>query len=249
MLPLHALVMCLDMLKSVISVLYPPACLLCQRWIAMSSELFCELCRRSMDPLLPPVCQQCGVGLSGAYDAQSVCRRCQEQPPAFAQARAPFVYRGRVREAIHAFKYRGRHRIGLWLADKMVRTAETELPLSRISRILAVPMHWTRQRLKGDNPAAFLACAVAKTLQFPCQLDIVRRTRWTRSQTRLTLSQRVRNVAGAFEVRRPPAGDEAVLLIDDVLTSGATVNACAQVLRTAGVKEIFVLTAACTPPG
>jgi len=236
------------MVKTVVSVLYPPACLLCHRRVPLSSVLFCEPCARSMEPRRPPVCQRCGVGVSGAYDARAVCRRCQDERPAFEQARAPFVYRGMVREAIHAFKYRGRHRIGLWLAEEMVRTAKAELPLSRITRILPVPMHWMKRRLKGINPSACLAGAVAKGLTLPCELNGLRRTRWTRSQTRLTWSQRLRNVEGAFALRRHPRDDEGVLLIDDVLTSGATARACAQVLRRGGIKEVFVLTAACTPP-
>jgi len=152
-----------------------------------------------------------------------------------------------VREAIHAFKYQGRRRIGFWLAAKMARTATRDLPVTEIDRIFPVPMHWLKLRLKGVNPAALLAQAVAKSLKLSCDLKLLQRTRWTPSQTRLGVRERFRNVRGSVQARQRGNSPPAVLLVDDVLTSGATAHACALALREAGVKRVFVLTAACAP--
>jgi predicted amidophosphoribosyltransferase len=175
-----------------------------------------------------------------------VCQRCRTSPLAVEKARAPFVYAGTVREAIHAFKYDGRRRIGLWLASRMARTAAVEFPLSQINAIVPVPLHWAKHRLKGANPSAFLAKAVAKCLAIPLTPGCLRRIRWTPTQTRLGIHQRFGNVRGAFRADKRHM-DQAVLLIDDVLTSGATAHACALALRDAGTATVFVLTAACAP--
>jgi len=256
----------LAMFTAVANLLFPPACLLCRRRLpaparfASQSEaagaqagvsevasLFCEACEQAMPTALPPVCQQCGVGLLGAYDAHVVCQRCRESPLAVEKARAPFVYAGMVREAIHAFKYDGRRRIGLWLASHMARTTASEFPLTKINAIVPVPLHWVKQRLKGTNPSAFLARAVAKLLKIPCDPGCLCRVRWTSTQTRLGIHQRFQNVRDAFRVPRHRSMGRTVLLVDDVLTSGATAHACALALRDAGITTVFVLTAARAP--
>jgi predicted amidophosphoribosyltransferase len=108
-------------------------------------------------------------------------------------------------------------------------------------------MYWLKARLKGTNPSAVLAQTVAKSLGIPCEQGHLRRLRWTPSQTRLGLRQRFRNVQGAFQTPRERESTPAVLLVDDVLTSGATAHACALALRAAGVNQVFVLTAARAP--
>ncbi len=243
---------------AVLDALYPPACLLCRRRVVAPlskphaglgarNRLFCDACEGAMPVLRPPVCQRCGVGLDGAYDAQFWCSRCRTRAFAFEQARAPFVYLGAVREAIHAFKYDGHRRIGSWLAERMAQTAARDLPVEEVTAVLPVPMHWLKRRLKGANPAAFLAQTVAELLHRPCHLRAVQRRRWTPSQTRLSLRQRFRNVADAFRPCRRAVEGQTILLVDDVLTSGATAHACADALRTAGAARVYVLTAACAP--
>lgn len=163
-------------------------------------------------------------------------------------AAAPFAYTPLVREAIHAFKYDHRRRVGAWLAEQMVSTARTNFPLSAISTIASVPMHWLKRRLRGYDPVAWLADEVASVLGLPHQPSLLQRRRWTPSQTRLSPARRLRNVRGAFCLGGDIEAGQAVLLIDDVLTSGATAGECASMLRAAGAGEVFVLTAACALP-
>ena len=187
------------------------------------------------------------MSLSGAYDAQMDCQACRTRRFAFTQARAAFVYRGAIREAIHAFKYQQRHRLGRWLATAMAQTARTAWSPSTIDAIVPVPMHRLKQWTKGLNPAAALAEHVATTLDRPYRPAELARARWTRSQTRLTPRQRLRNVAGAFRVRPNRVHGATVLLVDDVFTTGATAHACAMALRDAGARAVLTLAAAATP--
>ena len=230
---------------SVVNLLYPPTCLLCRA--PLPSGAVCEECAAAMPERPRPVCACCGVGLPGAFDAVAVCAYCRRRPPRFERARAPWPYAGAVQDAIRRFKYQRRWRIGRWLADDMSLTARASLPLAEVSAVLPVPLHWLKRRLKGWNPAEELAAAVARSLDKPCRPSALRRTRWTATQTRLGWRARSRNVRAAFAARPRLVRDQTILLIDDVLTSGATADACALALRQAGARRVFVLTAARTP--
>ncbi len=194
----------------------------------------------------PPLCDYCGLPLPGASEPISRCRACCDAPPAFAQARAPWQFADRTQDAIHAFKYRQHRRIGRWLADGMSATARAAFPLPQIRGVVPVPQHWLARRLRGADPAGELAAAVSRALEKPCLPRALRCLRRTASQTRLSWEARQANVREAFAASRL-LGPGAYLLIDDVLTSGATAHACAAALRTAGAEAVFVLTAARTP--
>ena len=232
---------------AVIDLIYPSVCLLCFHRLVTHAPIFCEGCVRSIPRLLPPVCQRCATPLAGAYDRSALCRDCERRPLAFDRARAPLLFRGPVREAVHAFKYRGSRRIGDWLAGEMARVAAQEGWARSSSVVAPVPMHWLKARLRGMNAAAYLARGLARRTGLPYEGRLLAKTRWTGTQTRRDPRQRFRNVQGAF--RAGAVAGRSVLLVDDVLTTGATAHACAAALRQAGAAEVFVLTAACAPAG
>jgi len=238
--------------------LYPPACLLCRADLRSRSDsgstggasgqpILCPACVSALPRNGPPVCARCGMSLSGAFDAVLECARCRRRPPAFEMARAPWRYAGSAQAAIRQFKYHRRWRLGRWLSDAMTATARACLPMEEIAVVVPVPRHWLKRRLAGDDPARRLARVVARSLGKPYVPSAIRRTRWTASQTRLRGIRRRRNVQGAFRGSSRSVNRLAVLLIDDVLTSGATAGACAAALKDAGAARVFVLTAARTP--
>lgn len=227
-----------------INLLYPPACPLCHERTGVSPSVLCANCLGSCERCGPVVCQRCGMGLPGAFDARLVCAGCRKRPLTFEMARAPWTYTGPIREAIHRFKYAHHWRIGRWLAREMSLVASAAAPLAEVDAIVPVPLHWIRRRLKGFDHAAFLAQDVAGLLRKPCATGVLRKRRWTRSQTRLTGHARVQNVQDAFTADERGLRGMSVMLVDDVLTSGATANACAKALKAAGARRIAVLTAA-----
>ena len=129
----------------------------------------------------------------------------------------------------------------------MATTARMTFPLREVDLILPVPLHWLKQRLKGYSPTEELAASVSRILQKPYTREALRRTRWTTTQTRLPWEARARNVWRAFAAKERWVVDRTILLIDDVMTSGATVQACSIALKEAGAHQVFVLTAARTP--
>lgn len=239
--------------RSLTELLYPPACLLCHGTLPpvprmrMEEPVLCGTCAGDLPHNGPPVCLRCGLELAGAFDAHATCTACQRRPPGFEMARAPWRYAGPAGHAIRQFKYRRRWRIGRWLAQEMARTARAAFPLEDLDAVLPVPPHWLRRRVKGFDHAELLARSVARALDKPCLSGALRRTRWTVTQTRLPSGARARNVRGAFAASAKALRHRTVLLVDDVMTSGATARACTSALKTAGAARVFVLTAARTP--
>ncbi len=167
-------------------------------------------------------------------------RRCP--PYLFARSAAP--YTGTVREALHAFKFLGQASLAAPLLDLILEVcAGTErLPGDLV---VPVPLHPARERERGYNQSALLARRLARRLRLPCRMRALERRRATRAQTELTGRERRRNVLGAFSVAEPRVvRDRHVVLVDDVLTTGATVAECARVLIRAGARTVGVVTVA-----
>ena len=240
----------MSLFASLADILYPPACLLCHArfhpW-QPAADLFCEACAKALPVNGPPVCTCCGRELPGAFDAVMLCAACRSGAHAFDRARAPWTYTGPMRDAVRQFKYHRRWRIGRWLAREMAAAARRDFPLEELDAVLPVPPHWVKRYARGFNPVGDLARTVSEALGKPCLPAALRRTRWTKTQTRLPSPARARNVQGAFAASHPLAQGRTFLLIDDVLTSGATADACARALKAAGASRVFVLTAAQTP--
>jgi ComF family protein len=150
-----------------------------------------------------------------------------------------------MREAVHAFKFGGRRALAVPLGDLLVETAAGSLPAGAPDLLLPVPLHPRRQRTRGFNQAGLLARRLGRSHGWPVREDVLVRTVATPSQTELDAAGRRANVRGAFRLRRPAAvAGRHVVLVDDVLTTGATLSECARCLRAAGAARVGALTVA-----
>ena len=226
-----------------LDLLLPPQCLSCRQIVAAPGTL-CGACFAKLRFLSAPCCATCGLPFEfdpGGADA--LCGSCIRERPAYDRARAVFRYDDASRGLVLAFKHGDRidaaPAYARWLAragDVLIADADVIAP---------VPLHWTRLFHRRYNQSALLANALARLVGRPAAPDLLRRRRRTPSQGGLGRVERMRNVRGAFALRTGwTVAGKRILLIDDVLTTGATVEACATALRKAGAVSVDVLTLA-----
>ena len=235
----------MGILRGLTDLVFAPRCLGCGGSAGDAATLVCGRCRSRLAPPPPPLCSRCGFPRLRTGRARApTCQECGDWPIDLRAARSACLLRDPADALVHQLKYRGWHR----LAGPMgVRMAEVPLPDDvRVETRLVVPVPTTpiRLRERGYNQAAVLAKAVADSTgrTVSCALE---RGGATSSQTTLQPAARLANVAGAFALGPGMAGTiagEHVLLVDDVLTTGATVIACTEALADAGVRCVSVLT-------
>ncbi len=219
-----------------LDLLFPPRCAGCRR----GGHLLCPGCLRTMQPLASPLCLRCGLPLA---TIATNCASCQQNRFRLDGLRCVNLYQGALREAIYALKYTGQQRLaeplGLLLAQAFSAYG------LRADGIVPLPLHAQRQRQRGYNQAVLLARVCAAHLQLPCLEDLVVRQRDTRTQVGLNMWERQQNVSGAFAlapyVKLRSLARHRLLLIDDVCTTGASLEACAAPLYAAGVQEVWGL--------
>jgi ComF family protein len=222
----------------------PPLCLGCGEIVATPGSL-CVSCWQGFSFIAPPQCTRCGVPFAEDLGPAAECADCLSHPPRFHRARAALAYDDRSRRLILPFKHGDRTDIaraaGAWMAR-----AGADL-LAEADLVAPVPLHWRRLFMRRYNQAGLLATRVARDAGLRMAPDLLRRRRWTGSQAGLKATERRRNVRLAFDVHPRWAGKLAnrrILLVDDVLTTGATVDACVRVLAKAGAGHVDVLTLA-----
>lgn len=230
----------------VLDALLPPVCLRCRAPVATPGQL-CAACWPAVTFLHDPQCARCGLPFPFEAAEDTLCAACIGDPPAYGRARAAMLYDEDSRALILAFKHGDRLESAGPLATWMARAGAPLLASAPL--LVPVPLHQRRLLQRRYNQSALLAQALARQTGLDWDPLVLRRVKPTRSQHGLSAGGRRRNVAGAFQIASGRAGHVAgrpILLIDDVLTTGATVEACAGVLRRAGAVQVDVLTVART---
>ena len=229
-----------------LSFFYPEVCQACGEARAKPDEGFvCAGCRLGIRPIKPPFCDRCGLPYEGDITAPFECGNCREMKLHFRQARSAVVATGLAREIIHRYKYQQALWFEPFLADLLVRAAEPVLRSEAWDLIVPVPLHPLKKREREFNQAERLARCLGQATGLPVDAGLLRRVEFTRTQTLLTRPERAANVRRAFALvpgRR--LYGQRVVLLDDVMTTGATTSACARALQKAGAGEICVWTVA-----
>lgn len=232
-----------------LNLLLPPHCMSCDQPVDRHG-LLCADCFRAITFISDPCCQRCGIPFAAAGHAgpDRLCPSCHERPPLFGYARAALRYDDAARRLILPFKHADRTELAAVLAAYMVRAGATLLDTADL--LVPVPVHPARLRHRRYNQAALLARLIAAHARLPVLPDALRRVRGTAPLGGKSAEERAAELTGAIEARprrtTQLAGRRA-LLIDDVMTSGATANACAAALFAAGVATVDVLAAARVP--
>ncbi|HXD89543.1 MAG TPA: ComF family protein [Candidatus Binataceae bacterium] len=237
------------MLRHLINFIYPPRCAACENRLPLEGRArVCAACLASVERLREPLCAACGVPIEVSDDQVQPgwCRDCTASPPHFTAARAVARYRSGEEDRAALPSIIRRHKYGRdqSLAHALVEFIGEPLPLveNDYDVVIPVPLHVARLRWRGFNQAALIAATVARRLGRPLDVRSLIRPRATAPQTAQDRAARHRNVRDAFAVRRPArVANRRVLLIDDVLTTGSTVDECARTLLAAGARRVDVL--------
>jgi competence protein ComFC len=195
--------------------------------------------------LKAPFCARCSQPFDGAITGPFNCENCADRHLHFEAAVSPYRSCGVVREVIHRFKYGAqlplRRLVGQWLTKAL---EDPRIAGRHFDCIVPVPLHAARKRERGFNQAELLAIELHRACRLPVR-PLLKRIRYTTTQTQFVRAERIKNLAGAFRLRRGcDVRDCCVLLVDDVLTTGSTLSECADVLRQSGAASVFAATAA-----
>jgi ComF family protein len=230
--------------RSLSDLFLPRQCAGCQEtWLDSHRGFWCEACLDELPWIESPICPQCGRPFPKSPSAPDhSCGDCLQSVFLFDSARSATHYAGVVRKRIHQLKFGGQLHWVPPLAELLVNLfRREESPCADM--ILPVPLHMHRLRQRGFNQAGLLAGSLGGHLGIPVRFDILVRKCWTEPQTRLNREQRLQNVKDAFDVMNASGvTDRNVLIIDDVYTTGTTLNECARTLKAAGVSEVHALT-------
>lgn len=237
-----------SLLKGLVDLVYPKTCIACKKKITASSidDAVCMDCWGKIKRNTPPFCRRCGRQIKGRGLLKNICKDCVKRPLAFDRAFSACSYDGVVKELIHEFKYKGKDYLASTLSGLMIEFAkEYALPLEFIDYIIPVPLHRARLREREFNQARLLSRHIGLAFDKKALDNNLIRRRHTKAQADLAGDERFLNVKGSFSVaEKDLIRGKNVLLIDDVLTTGATSSEAALTLKEAGAGIVFVLTLA-----
>jgi competence protein ComFC len=233
---------------AVVSVFFPAGCRICDKLLLRASRVpFCQKCLDSFEGPPEKRCEICGQALGWLTTREEplVCHACQQKTYAFERARSYGIYDGPLVRAIILLKWERMEPLGDWFAGRLAEMVQREAALLAADVVVPVPLHQDRERQRGYNQASLISKPLARKLGLPHKAVLLMRTRPRPDKQVLSLEERWESVRGAFATRPGSQVDsKRVLLVDDVMTTGATLDACARALLESGAKSVLGLTIA-----
>ena len=233
--------------QTALTFLYPDVCQHCHNAFATRDDGYvCNDCWSNVRFIVPPMCDRCGLPFEGEISDVFECANCREMELQFSRARSAVAAKGMVLDIIHRWKYSRALWFEPFLAKLLIREAAPALKEESWDCIVSVPLHPQKKAEREFNQAEHLALDLERATGIPARSDLLRRVTPTRTQTSLSRSQRAENMSRAFAAgsNAPFVRGKRAVLIDDVLTTGATTSACAHVLKACGASEVCVWTVA-----
>lgn len=234
-----------SLFKAGADLMWPRQCQGCGSTPDEGGRYLCWDCRAALPWIEPPYCARCGDPVTGFITNDYNCSLCAAREPAFDLARSAVRFRGGVKDWLHGFKYSNATHLASDLGQLLAAVVRVHYERERPDAVAYVPLYPVKERARTYNQARLLAAVLARELGLPLARGCLARVRDTVTQTHLTARQRSANVRDAFAVRHPEwVEGRHFLLVDDVMTTGATVNECARALKEAGSGRVLVTTVA-----
>lgn len=226
-------------LDLILDLLYPRRCPLCEEILLPKEGLVCEKCRKKLPYIREPLCKKCGKKIRSWE--QEYCSGCQGGGHLFCEGRAVFVYEKSLRRSIGRMKFQNRREYADFYAGEMGAVYKKSLRRWKIRTVIPVPMYAKKARRRGYDQSVLLAKKFGEVTGIPTAEGCLVRNRETLPQKELDAGERKKNLRGAFSIKKPELVREPVLLIDDIYTTGATVDAACQALQRQGISRIYFL--------
>ena len=217
--------------------LYPKTCCFCGK---ISEKEICSSCAKKVIYVREPRCKKCGKPVR--YEEQEYCQDCRKQNFCYEQGRSIWLHKEPVSASIYRFKYQNRRSYGKFYAKEMFRLYGELIRNWEIDLIVPVPLHWKRKRIRGYNQAEVVARYLGEYMRIPVDANVVKRTVYTEPQKQLDNKERRRNLKHAFELKKSWKTARKILLIDDIYTTGSTIDAISRVLCEKGRNKVWFLT-------
>lgn len=224
--------------------LYPRKCSICGEII--DSDLgICEECLDELDFCIKNTCIVCGKprGKKEVFDDQGKCADCRKTHHIFIKNRSLFVYEDRMKQLVHELKYKNRKNRGSFFGALMAKEYGNWMKAVGIQGIVPIPLHPKRQKQRGYNQATLMAKELSKRTGIPVLEDLLLREKETIPQKELTDEQRKNNMKNAFHIKKNAVQLNCIMLLDDIYTTGATMDAAAKACKSSGIKNIYCITA------
>ncbi len=233
-------------LLAALDYIYPRACVCCYAPLTFDDSFLCQNCHHDIVRIHPPICETCGSPVRDENLNRKRCGNCPGGKIFFEQVRSELDYNDeRVHRMIHAFKFEYFHSMAAGLSEFLFQAYQRYYENEPIDGMISVPLHKRRQRHREFNQSQLLTRHLADKTNIPQLCDVVIRNRWTRPQVHLKPEERSQNVRGAYTVIRPDAiKGKNLLIVDDIVTTGSTVNELSKELHENGAKRMLVLSLA-----
>jgi len=229
----------LELKDSIMDFVYPPHCLVCGRYLSEKEKDLCEGCWNSLGMIPFPFCPNCKSFFS---DEKNRCLFCSTDSN-LLYVRSLGIFDDFYKVLIHKFKYKGKVSLGKKLSKKLGEEIKKDKRFSSFDFLIPVPLHPARKRERGYNQSEVMGEVISKELDISFLKNVLKRIKNTKDQTKLNDEQRRKNVKDAFKVSFPEMiKDKKIILVDDVITTGATLDECAKVLKDNGAKKIVGVT-------
>ena len=220
--------------------IYPRRCVVCGEISDSPHTNLCVGCKDKLEYVREPFCLKCGKPLTD--EAKPVCDDCLGREHEYIEGRAAFLYNDGMKNAIYGLKYNNRREYGAYLGEKTAEYLSRKITSWNADALIPVPIHKSRLQKRGYNQALIIAKAIGKKLQIPVMDGLVVRNKKTKVQKELTAAEREKNLENAFKMRINDVKLNTVIVVDDIYTTGSTIDAMARCLHRAGVRNVYYIT-------
>lgn len=227
------------LLENILDILYPRRCPICQEVVKKRGEMICPSCRKEIAPIQEPVCKKCGKPIMDA--AEEYCCDCGKMGHLYTRGLAVLPYTGKVRKSLHQIKFHNKKEYLDFYGPYMAEVLGKRILAWGAQALIPVPLHRSKRRKRGFNQAEILAVEVGRALGIPVRTDVVQRIRNTRPQKDLSLRERQNNLKGAFKISQYDVKLKKIILVDDIYTTGSTIDGIAGKLLEQGAEEVYFI--------